>query len=404
MRFRYAALTPDGQPVSGVLEVPSAAAAVEQLQLQGLFPIDAVESSPGAIPIAQGSFLRGHTLPEADLALITRQMSRLIEAGLPLDRALLIIGGLMRKSSSRKIVEAVHAGVCDGDSLADAMASRPGAFPAAVLAMVRAGEQGGIIAPVLGRAAEFLARDQAVRQRIVSALIYPAILATVASLAITIVLTLVLPEFEPIFAESHARLPRITQIVMAGGRSFREAWWLIPPLGLASVLAWRLLIRRPSIQWIVARALLETPVIGPLVLRNDSARFARTLSALLANGVPSERALGLASDVVQNSVLISALNEATERLRGGEGLSGPLQRTGKLPDLLIKLVQVGEESGKLPELLAEAAGVLEAEAERDIDRLLALLVPVLTIGMGGVIATIIAAVLLAMLSINDIAG
>jgi general secretion pathway protein F len=404
MRFRYQALTPDGQTVSGVVEMPSTLAAVEHLQLQGLLPIDATEIGfSQAFSIGVGAAL-SRALPNADLVLLCRQFSRLTQAGLPFDRALQVIAGLMQRRRSREAIEAVYVAVCDGDTLADAMAARNGAFPHVVLALVRAGEQGGIVAEVLARAADFLERAEVVRQGIVSALIYPAILGVVASIAIVIVLTVVLPEFEPIFQEAGAKLPVITQIVMEVGRVFRAAWWVVPGTALLLAGVWRRAMRHAWFRYGVAEAVLKAPVLGGLARRNDGARFARTLSALLANGVAAEVALGLSSSVVQNAIIAASLRTATEQLRRGEGLSGPLQRTAHLPDLLVQLARVGEEAGKLPELLAEAAGILEVEAQREVDRLLALLVPMLTIGMGGVIATIIAAVLLAMLSINDITG
>jgi len=404
MRFQYSALTADGQPVSGTLDMPDAASVLAHLQLQGLLPIEAVDRV-----IARQDALLGWTrptkqLPGRDLILVTRQLSRLSAAGLPFDRALQIITGLLQVRKSRVVIEALHASVCDGGSLSEAMANQDGAFPPVVLAMVRAGEQGGVIAPVLGRAADFLERSEAVRQSVLSALIYPAILATVAGLAIALVLTVVLPEFEPMFKEAGSRLPFITQIVMAAGRDVRGYWWILPPIALGLVWGWQRAMRRPRLRWLIARASLMMPLIGSLVTRHDAARFARTLSALLANGVASERALGLAAGVVQNAVISSGLREATEQLKRGEGLSGPLQAAGNLPPILIQLARVGEETGRLSELLSEAAGLLEADAQRNVDRLLALLVPTLTIGMGMIIATIVASVLLAMLSINDLAG
>jgi len=327
----------------------------------------------------------------------------LIQAGLAFDRALQIVARLL-KGRAALVTEAVLVRVRDGDSLADAMASQPGAFPRSFLAMVHAGEQGGIVAPVLVRLAEFTARADALRQRVMSAMIYPTILAVVATFAIGLVLTIVLPEFEPLFQESGSKLPPITRLVMTIGDGVRGYWFLAPPTALACTFFAKLLLTQPGVAARVDAALLRVPLLGVLIRQLEAARFARTLSALLANGVIAARALVLASGAVGNRAIATALAEVGERLREGQGLAVPIARIGYMPDLVIQLVGVGEESGRLADLLSEAADALEGEVQRTLDRLLALLVPALTLAMGAAIAVIVAAVLLAMMSINDLAG
>jgi len=376
-RFRYTALTTAGRDISGQLEAEDRTAAITALQLQGVLPISAEPDTAAARPAHRLRFRRPRTLPGRDL-------------------------GLMRSPAGRAAVAGTLAQVQDGAGLADALAAQ-GVFPKLFLAMVRAGERGAALPGVLTRLADFLARMEALRQSVLSALIYPAILAVVAGLSVGLVLTVVLPQFEPLFQEAGSRLPVITRLVMTAGDIVTATWWMLPPVLVGIVLLWRGAMRRSGFARGVDALLLRLPLAGPLLTGFDTARFARTLGTLIANGVVAAAALPLAAEAVGNRTLAAALHDAATRLRAGEGLSGPLERTGRFPVLLTQLIRVGEESARLPDLLAEAADLLEAEAQRTVDRLLALLVPAITIGMGAIIGVIVAAMFLAMLSLNDLA-
>jgi general secretion pathway protein F len=404
-RFRYTAIDAAGAMTAGTADADSSGQLVDRLQRQGLMPVTAEAARDGgaASPAGWRQRRRG-ALAGADLVLFARQLSRLLAAGLPLDRALELVGGLLRGRAGQEVVAATLDRVRGGATLADAMAAQGAAFPRVVLAMVRAGERGGALASVLERLADFLARVEAVRQAVASALIYPAILAVAATGSVGLVLTVVLPQFTPLFAESGARIPALTLAVMAAGELVGATWWAVPPVLLALLLLWRRAMRNPGFARAASLAALRLPVLGGLIARYDAARFARTLGALLANGVPAPDAMPLAADAVGNRALAEALGEATARLREGEGLAVPLQRSRRFPDLLIRLAGVGEQTGRLAELLGEAADLLDGEAQRLTDRLLALLVPGLTILMGLAIAVIVAAVLMAMISINDLAA
>ena len=399
-RFAYTALAADGQTVTGVIDSPSHAAAIAQLQAGGLLPIEARQAT--AAPDA-GTRTRSRARASTeDIALFARQTGRMLAAGLPLDVALGIVGGLVRKRGSRAVFAAVLARVRDGDGLGRALAAQRG-FPDNLVAMVTAAEQAGMLAPVLDRAGTFLDRTAAMRRRVAAAMVYPAILLVVALAAVGLVLTVVLPQFTPLFEEAGARLPLITRAVVAIGDVVARIWWLLPVLALGAVLGWRRAMAWPHLALGAHRMLLRLPLIGPIALMLDAARFARTLGALLANGVPMARAVPLAAQSVGNRCLRRLLLEVEDRLIQGQGLSAPLARAGLFPPVLVQLVRVGEETGHLSDLLIEAADVLDNDSQARIDRLLALLVPVITILMGVAIGTVIAAVFLAMISVNDLA-
>jgi len=402
-RFEYSALSAAGDIVSGELDGPDAATIIERLHEQALLPIRAVEKRPEKTSIFSFRLPVSEGLPGRDLALFSQQLARLLKANLPLDRALEILTGLAAKRRSGDVIRRVLERVRDGASLAEAMAAQTKSFPHAYVSMIRAGEIGGALQAVLGRVADFLVRSEAVRQTIISALIYPALLVLVAAVSITLVLTVVLPQFEPVFREAGARLPVSTRIVMALGDGLRSYWWVLLLVLTVIAVGWRLLKERPEMALRRDRLVLALPIVGNLASKFEIARFSRTLGVLLANGVPAPQALALCAAVVGNRVIAAAVDTVSARFKEGEGLSAPLARTSCFPSLSVQLIRIGEETGRLEEMLQEVAEIYEQEVQRALERLLALLVPTITIAMGAAITLIIVAVMTAMISINDLA-
>jgi general secretion pathway protein F len=402
-RFEYSALSAAGDVVSGELDGPDAAAIIERLHEQALLPIHAVEKRPEKSSGFRFRLAASKGLPGRDLALFSQQLARLLKANLPLDRSLEILVSLTADRRSGDVMRRTLEHVRDGASLAEAMAAQQKAFPQAYVSMIRAGEIGGALQAVLARVADFLVRSEAIRQTIVSALIYPALLVLVAALSITLVLTVVLPQFEPVFREAGARLPISTRIVMLLGDALSGYWWVLL-LALAVIaIGWQLLMQRPGMLARRDRLVLALPMVGDLVGKFEIGRFSRTLGVLVANGVPAPRALALCGGVVGNRVIAAAVDTVATRFKEGEGLSAPLARTRRFPSLSVQLIRIGEETGRLEEMLQEVAEIYEAEVQRALERLLALLVPAITIAMGAAIALIIVAVMTAMISINDLA-
>jgi general secretion pathway protein F len=402
-RFEYNALSAAGDIVSGELDGPDAATVIERLHEQSLFPIHAVEKRPDRgigfsfrLPASRG-------LPGRDLALFSQQLARLLKANLPLDRALEILVSLAGETRAGDVIRRTLERVRDGAGLAEAMAAQEKAFPQAYVSMIRAGEIGGALQAVLTRVADFLVRTETIRQTIMSALIYPALLVVVAAISVTLVLTVVLAQFEPVFREAGASLPVSTRIVMSLGDGLRD-YWCVLLLALAVIaIGWRLLKGRPAMALRRDRLVLALPIIGDLVGKFEIGRFCRTLGTLLANGVAAPQALALCGGVVGNRIIAAVIETAAARFKEGEGLSTPLARTGRFPSLSVQLIRIGEETGRLEEMLQEVAEIYEQEVQRALERLLALLVPAITIMMGAAIALIIVAVMTAMISINDLA-
>lgn len=403
-RFTYRALSAAGDVVDGEIDGPDVKSVIALLNEQALLPIEATEKREAASPRFGFSFGRPNSFPQGDLAMFVQQLTRLLNASLPLDRALEILTTLMEDQRTRRIVHRLLERVRDGASLAEAMAAEESAFPGVCVAMVRAGEEGGALRPVLARVAEFLVRSDAIRQKVISALIYPAVLLIVAVGSIILVLTFVLPQFESMFQDAGAKLPAATRMVMAASRMLREYWWMLV-LGLAIVaITLQRLMQVSSALALRDRIVLRLPILGGLVTRFEVARFSRSLGVLLMNGVPAARALALAGATVSNRVFTDAIEILAARFKEGEGLAKSLEQTGCFPNLAIQLTQIGDETGRLQDMLQEVANLYDQEVERGLERLLSLLVPGITIVMGVVVALIVAAVMSAMVGINQLVG
>jgi general secretion pathway protein F len=290
-----------------------------------------------------------------------------------------------------------------GRSFADALVESKVTLPAYYIGMVQAGEIGGSLAQTLSRLAELLRKQHEVRERVRSALIYPTLLGCVVFLTIVLLLTSVLPRFETLFAESEAPLPWATRAVLAVGGFVSNYWWLLALLVAGAVAGIAAVLRTQRGREQFDSWLLKSRLTLGLPVAIDTARLLRTLSTLLANGVQIGSAMRIARATLSNSRLRKGLDEAAQRIKAGQSTSAALNAAGVFPAHAIQLARVGEETGRLEELLLEAATILEGESSTRLERLLTLLVPGLTIGMGLVIAALIGSVLIGLLSVNDLA-
>jgi general secretion pathway protein F len=263
---------------------------------------------------------------------------------------------------------------------------------------VRAGEAGGSLDEVLARIAGFLDQAEALSEQVKSALIYPILVLAIAGLSIGVLLTVVLPQFTPLFEGADAELPLLTQILIGLGDFMQRYRWALALGLIATVWLVRRQWRRPASRARIDAWLLRLPLVGPLVAKIDTARFARTLGTLLANGVPVLSALAIVQDSLGNASLRQAVADASTGVKEGRGLAEPLGRSNLIPTLAVHLLSVGERSGRLEPMLMKIADVFDREVRGTIERLMALLVPAITIALGLIIALIIGAIMMAILS------
>ncbi|MES2949195.1 MAG: type II secretion system F family protein [Pseudomonadota bacterium] len=402
--FRFKVVTPDGETQEGDMEGLSQAAVVERLQSMGLIPIRVEEAIAGGVAQANSGGVFGkNRITQDDVAVFTQEIATLLRAGLPLDRCLEILISLSATEPVRQLMSQLREDVRGGASLSTAMDARKGVFTRFYLNMIRAGEAGGALDVVLQRLTEFMERSKELRDTVKSALIYPAILIGVSVLSVAILLIWVVPQFSQMFEESGKALPLPTQVVIAAGDAVRNYWWVMV-LVVVGVYSWfSRQMREPASRFRWDRRLLGLPLVGDLIGKLEVARFSRTLGTLIGNGVTLLAALSIVKETLSNTVLSQGVGEVAVQLKEGKGLGKPLSETGLFPKLAVHLVMVGEETGKLQEMLIRVADIYDREVQTAVKRLLALMEPVLILGLGLVIGGIIMSILVAILSVNDLA-
>lgn len=403
-RYRYEAVDHAGEVLRDEIEAPTPEAAVERLRDQGLLPLSVNEAKSGFLRggLGQPLFSKRRALSRKSTMLLTQQLASLLHAGMPLDRAFTILIGVTDDEQTRTLLERVQEKVRGGSSLADALEAQ-GVFSRFYLNMIRAGEAGGALEVVLKRLTEFLERSQALRETVTSALIYPMILLTVSALSVIILLTFVVPQFQQLFADAGKALPLATQIVIAVGDGFRNYWWAGVLLIVLAVVAMRRQLSQPESRARWDGWLLRLPLVGDLIGKVETARLSRTLGTLLGNGVSLLNALAIVRETLSNQVMATALGEVAEHVKTGRGLAEPLQDVESFPKLAVQMIRVGEETGQLQEMLIQIADTYDGEVQTAVKRLLTLLEPAMILGLGVIIAGIIMSILVAILSLNELA-
>ncbi len=403
-RYRYEAVDSAGEVLHDEIEAPTPEAAIEQLRDQGLLPLAVSEARGGLLRggLGQPLFRKSRALSRKSVTTLTQQLANLLHAGMPLDRALTILIGVSEDAQSKTLLERVQEKVRGGSTLADALEVQ-GTFSRFYLNMIRAGEAGGALEVVLKRLTDFLERSQALRETVTSALIYPIILLTVSALSVIILLTFVVPQFQRLFADAGKALPLATQIVIAVGDGFRHYWWVGAIVIMLIVAMLRQQWSQPESRARWDRWLLRLPLFGDLIAKVETARLSRTLGTLLGNGVSLLNALNIVRETLSNQVLATALGEVAEHVKTGRGLADPLLESGDFPKLAVQMIRVGEETGQLQEMLLQVADTYDGEVQTAVKRMLTLLEPALILGLGVIVAGIIMSILVAILSLNDLA-
>jgi general secretion pathway protein F len=404
--FQYKAVTPAGEVLEGAMDGADRRAIVERLRDMGYTPLRAVEagaaeaSAAVARRTATPLFRRG--VSQDEVGVVTREISTLLNAGLPLDRSLEILVGLAESERVAEMLRAVRNEVRGGAALSKALEAQGGVFSRFYVNMVRAGEAGGALGDVLARLAEFTERSKELKESVKSALIYPAILFLVAVFSVVILLAVVVPQFEPIFAQSGKALPFVTEVVLGAGALMRAWWWafVLGAVAVVYLVAKRLETPEAKLRW--DRWLLGLPIAGELAAKVETARLARTLGTLLRNGVSLVNAIGIARETMGNTWMAAGLAEVGRELKTGRGFGKPMMQTNRFPPFAVHMIMVGEETGRLDRMLLDVADVYDREVARAVKRALALLEPVMIVGLAFVVGAVILSILAAMLSIYDL--
>lgn len=401
--FHYRAVTQNGEIKQGELEAKDENEAVTQLQARGFIPIE-VGARLNWQSLLQFDFarlLRNQRSGKLTLAF-TQYLSSLLQAGVALDRSLEIMLKVGRDPAMLTLVNGVREGVRRGQALSRVIGEDKQTFSSFYVSMVQASELSGDLSAGLRNLLYYLERSKSLREKLVSALIYPLILLLVSLSSLLIILTYVIPQFSQLFDDMGASLPLATQIVVGVADGIRDyAGWAL--FGVFILALWlRHLLQRPEyrLQW--DRRLLRVPLIGGLQQRIETARFSRSLGTLLKGGVALLPALEIARQVVGNQAMVEQIGIAADSLKQGRQLAAPMLATGLFPDLAMQMIQVGEETGHLDEMLLKVAETYDLEVETSIQRTLAIMEPLLIVGLGVLIAGIVMSVLVAVMSLNEL--
>lgn len=403
MNFAYKAINPSGEILSGTLRAQSQSAVLTELSRMRLLPVE-IRASTTRFPawLTQSIQVR-QRLSTRDIVALTQGLASLLKAGLVLDRALNILAVTSVRTAIRQLCVDLERRVRAGATFAEALGAHQKRLPPYYVTMAKAGELGGSLPEGLERLGLFVERAALVRERILSSLIYPTMLAGMILLTVILVLTVVLPRFKSLFADSQVQLPWATRGVLALGDFVGAYGWYCVALvvigALAMIRAWGDPVSGPRLDGWLVRARWTLGLIG----KTQTSRFLRTIGTLARSGVPLPQATEVALGMLQNRALLSAARGVYEELKQGQDLSVLLDRATLFPKAAVQLTRVGEETGRLDELLVEAADVLDREVQGTLDRLLSILVPSITIVMGAIVAALIASVLVGILSLNDLA-
>ena len=402
--FEYAALDNSGKERKGVIEGDSPRAIRQQLRDQGLIPlkVDEVSQKEAASSGKRFSLSLRRGISATDLALLTRQLSTLSRAGLPLDEATATVARQSEKPRLQSLMLGVRARVMEGHSLAEGLGKFPHVFPELYRSTVAAGEQSGHLDNVLERLADYTEARQQLTQRIQLAMFYPMLLTIMSILVVAALLGYVVPQVVTVFEDMGQTLPLMTRMLIGISDFFRDyfAILLLAIVVLAGIAVY--VLRKPGPKHSFHGFILKVPAIGRFVRGVNTARFSRTLSILAASGVPVLEALRIAGQVVSNLPMREAVKQAAHKVREGAPLARSLEQSGYFPPITVNLIASGEVSGNLEEMLERAATNQEREQETQISFMMSMLEPVLIIIMGMVVLFIVLATLLPIFNMNQL--
>lgn len=401
--YSYKAVNNQGLAEEGVRDAADEQALLLELQNQGLIPIR-VEAARDKTFLGFKLKTAGVRLSAKEIGMLTAELATLLESGLPLDRSLTILLQLTEdKPKLNKLTADVLDKVKGGKALADALESQTGVFSKFYLNMIRAGELGGNLGGVLQRLAEYMERAQELKDTVSTALIYPAVLLVMSLASLFVMLTFVVPQFKEMFDSAGQALPVPTQIVVGLAEFLQSYWWLLL-LGIAATVQYfKSQLGAPASKKVWDGRFLKAPLVGEIVLTMEVASFSRTFGTLLGNGVSILKSLVIVRETVGNTVLAESLDYAEAQLKQGRTLSEALSQQSLFPKLAVQMIKMGEETGRLEEMLMRVAGIYDKQLKQTIQRMLALLEPALIISLGLMIGGIIVSILLAILSVNDLA-
>ncbi len=403
--FRFKAYDSAGRLEQGELEADSREAALDAITRSGKFPLDlgpVTGPSPTATPWWSRELTGGRALPLATLAVLARELATLIKADLPIDKVLRVVALQPRIGArARTLIGSVLERVIGGAALSDALAAQDGAFPQHFWRLVRAGELSGTLPQVLDELAGFLEQSSRLRGQVVTAMIYPMVLLVAAAITVGVIVTVMVPAILPLFRDAGVAPPLLISILVLIEQMLVGYWPIaLAALGcLAGAAIW--IGKNERAMETRDRAMLRLPVVGGLMRRGSTARFARTLATLTRNGVPMLESLRVTAGVMGNRAFVAAIRNAEAEMNQGGVLLAPLERSGLFPDLALRMVALSEQTGQLATMLTRVADIYEHDLQQQLQRVLGIATPAITVVIGVFVGALILSVMSAMLGLNE---
>ena len=410
--YTFQAMNSKGDEVRDEIEAGSQEEAVGKIRELGLFPTTvrqkaARRTAAAAAPATarkKGSSLSIGGVSNKDICIITRQLSTLQDAGLPLVRSLKILEGQMKPGKLKDVLADVGEDVESGSTFSESLAKHPRVFDRLYVNMVRAGEAGGVLDTILERLAEFMEKSRALKRKIVGALIYPSVVVTIAGSILILIMTIIVPKFKEIFKSFGTELPLMTTILIDVATGIKDYIWFIILIPFAVYIAVKLTKRTRGGRYFLDNLKLHLPVFGQITSKSTVSNFARTLGTLIASGVPILEALNIVRDTTGNEVIARAIGKVHDSIREGDTIAEPLRASGVVDEIVVNMIDVGEETGELDKMLIKVADTYDDEVDTLVASMMSLLEPLIIVVLGGAVAGIVISLFLPLVALMSSVG
>jgi len=421
-RFKYVAMTDKGVEVNGAVSAENQVAAIQQIRDLGYFPTQVIEETlrggaaarAGVAKAEKGtglnieiSILTPRTISGRVLAIFTRQLAVLIDAGLPLLKSLRVLEEQQKPGPLKNALAGMGQAVESGSTFSEALAAYPRLFNKLFVNMVKAGEAGGVLEVVLNRLAEFVEKSEKLKSKVKSAMIYPIAVISFAIAVLVLLMTFIVPKFRAIFENVDLKLPAMTQLLINISSFFRSNIYythppfigIIPLIPLGIYLLFRFIKSTERGKMFFDAAKLNLPIFGVLVRKSAVARFSRTLGTLITSGVPILQALNIVRETSGNEVISQAVGNVHDSIREGESIAGPLRDTKVFMPMVISMIEVGEETGKLPDMLMKIADVYDNDVDNAVAGITSIIEPILIVMLAVIVGFIVIALFLPLIGL-----
>jgi type IV pilus assembly protein PilC len=409
--FKFEAMNAQGQSVKDEVEAANSEEAIQKIRARNLFPTNVTEKkaaakkkpgTPGAGPRKKTMALGG--VSGKQLTTFTRQLSTLQDAGLPVVRSIKILEGQMKPGMLKNVLIDVADDIEGGSTFSEALAKHPRVYDKLYVNMIRAGEVGGVLAEILQRLADFREKAQKLKKMIIGAMIYPAVVVCVAGGILAAIMIFIVPKFKKMFDELNIELPFLTQVLLDVSHFLQYRAYWIPIYIFAAFAALKVIGATKGGRYAIDKVKLKVPVFGVIINKSTISRFARTLGTLVSSGVPILEALNIVKETTGNAVVSRAISNVHDSIREGESIAEPLQQSKVCDDMVVNMIQVGEETGDLDKMLLKVADTYDDDVDTAVGSMTSLIEPIMIVGLGAAVGFIVIALFMPLIKLMGSMG